>query len=235
MRAKTCERGDSMRASQWFQAQGYKVTSPFGPRPDPFGSGKTDFHTGIDFGGHPVGEPITTPTGGIVTHAKSYSGWGNLVAVQDRRQHRHLFAHLNKIRVKVGDRVSRGDTVGDNGKTGPATGPHLHYQVNRPDGGVRGDGYCGNPDDYIYWEDELVDKLIVIHGEGDRGMGSLVEYIEKAPVIQRANAPKELLDSVETIIQVGGTKPIRPDGIIHLAGDNRVETAEAVMRYLKGK
>lgn len=226
-----------MTATDFFARCGLKVNSHFGDRIDPI-TGKPKHHTGIDYGGKPTGTPIPTPTGGIVTHSKHYTGYGHLVAVQDQGGQRHLFAHLDKRLVKVGDRVSRGSIIGKLGNTGRSTGPHLHYQVNIPSGGINGKGYWGNPDDYIYQEDrKTVDRLIVIHGEGDRGVGSLLEWREKAPVILRVNASQRLLDSARMLYQVGGMDKIKCNAseIIHLAGRNRLETAEAVMRRLAEK
>jgi murein DD-endopeptidase MepM/ murein hydrolase activator NlpD len=141
-----------MDCIKWFTSLGWKVTSPFGRRIHPIDKVEK-MHTGIDFGGFPIGEPVKTPTGGIVTHAKSYSGWGNLVRVEDPRGYGHLFAHLDKLAVKAGKTVKRGDIIGTNGKTGKVTGPHVHYQINLPDGGVSSGKYWGDPAKYIYWED----------------------------------------------------------------------------------
>lgn len=139
-----------MDCIKWFTDLGWKVTSPFGMRVHPIDKVEK-MHTGIDFGGFPVGKPVKTPTGGIVTHAKFYSGWGNLVRVEDPRGYGHLFAHLDQL-VKAGVTVKRGDIIGTNGRTGKVTGPHVHYQINLP-GGVSGSKYWGDPAKYIYWED----------------------------------------------------------------------------------
>ena len=59
----------------------------------------------------------------------SGSGWGNLVVVAHRHGVRTRYAHLSRIDVQVGQRVSAGSTVGLVGATGEATGPHLHFEV----------------------------------------------------------------------------------------------------------
>ena len=221
-----------MKASEWFCRGGHRVTSAFGPRSDPFGSGKTDFHAGIDISGK-VGDPIDTPTGGVVTHAKSYSGYGNLVAVQDPRGCRHLFAHLDKIRGKVGQKVVRGDIVGTKGRTGDVTGPHLHYQINKPDGGIRGNGYWGDPDKYTYVEDERsVDKLIVVNSRADDWAGWELQRKLKAPVILREAVNKEMLNTVQTLYVVGGERIDIWGQVVYLTGANRYETAQAVINFL---
>lgn len=222
-----------MRASEWFCRGRHRVTSPFGWRKDPLNPKETTFHAGIDISGK-VGDPIETPTGGIVTHAKSYSGYGNLVRVEDRRGHGHLFAHLDKIKVAVGQKVVRGDIIGTKGRTGDVTGPHLHYQINKPGTGIRGNGYFGDPDKYVYWEDESLETLIVINTENDRGVAVIAEWQLKAPVIQLSNLRQSLLDKTETVIQIGGPEgAIKHPNVIRLSGGTRLETAEEVINHLR--
>jgi murein DD-endopeptidase MepM/ murein hydrolase activator NlpD len=64
-----------------------------------------------------------------VTHAGWSSGYGNLVKIQHEFGIETRYAHQSKIRVKVGQRVSRGERIGDMGNTGRSTGTHLHYEV----------------------------------------------------------------------------------------------------------
>src|SRR5690554_4902394 len=104
--------------TRFYTQKGFRITSPFGPRPDPFLPGKTDFHTGIDFGGVPRGTPVQTPAKGVVLAAQSYSGWGNLVAITDSRGFIHLHAHLDSIRVVKGQKITRGKVIGTVGSTG---------------------------------------------------------------------------------------------------------------------
>lgn len=215
----------------FYTALGWRVTSPYGPRKHPV-TGEYKLHTGIDFGGKGAGTVIPTPTGGIVTFAKETGGWGNLVVVDDPTGHRHLFAHLSKIYSRQGGRAQRGDIIGTVGMTGTATGLHLHYQVNKPGTGVQAANTIGDPAKYTYQEDRM-DKLIVIHTEADRGVGTLLEYKLKAPVITRESAPQELLDQAATVIQVGGPPVTCKGELIHLSGADRVETAWAVLEYIE--
>ena len=57
------------------------------------------------------------------------SGYGNVVRVQHEFGFETVYAHLSRIRVKVGQQVSRGVQIGDMGSTGRSTGSHLHYEV----------------------------------------------------------------------------------------------------------
>ncbi|WP_298675083.1 M23 family metallopeptidase [uncultured Lentibacter sp.] len=106
---------------------GYRFTSAFGYRRDPKTGGRR-LHKGVDFAG-PVGTPLYATADGIVTHAGWSSGYGRLVKIQHDFGIETRYAHQNRIRVKVGQRVSRGQRIGDMGASGRVTGPHLHYEV----------------------------------------------------------------------------------------------------------
>ena len=99
----------------------FRYTSGFGPR---WGR----MHEGTDFAG-PVGTPIYSTADGVVTHAGWSSGYGRLIKIQHEFGIETRYAHLNAIKVSVGQRVSRGERIGDMGNSGRSTGPHLHYEV----------------------------------------------------------------------------------------------------------
>ncbi len=118
----------------------FRLSSGFGGRNDPKGAGRR-FHEGIDMaGGH--GSPILATADGVVIHAGWQSGYGRLIKIKHDFGIETRYAHLSAIRVKVGDRVSRGDRIGDMGNTGRSTGTHLHYEV-------RVGGIAKNPMTYI--------------------------------------------------------------------------------------
>ncbi|MEP5760565.1 MAG: M23 family metallopeptidase [Litoreibacter sp.] len=105
----------------------FRFTSPFGYRRDPKGAGRR-MHAGVDFAGS-RGTPIYATADGVVTHAGWQSGYGKLVKIKHAFGIETRYAHNSVIRVKVGQRVSRGDRIGDMGATGRVTGTHLHYEV----------------------------------------------------------------------------------------------------------
>lgn len=105
----------------------YRNTSGFGWRRDPKTGGRR-MHNGADMAG-PRGTPIVAPGDGVVTFAGRQSGFGNLIKIRHAQGFETYFAHLNKIRVKNGQKVSRGDRIGDMGTTGRSTGVHLHYEI----------------------------------------------------------------------------------------------------------
>ncbi|SHJ12121.1 M23 family metallopeptidase [Wenxinia saemankumensis] len=99
----------------------FRFTSGFGPR---WGR----MHEGTDLAG-PIGTPIYATADGVVIHAGWSSGYGRLIKIQHEFGIETRYAHLNQIRVQVGQRVSRGDRIGDMGNSGRSTGPHLHYEI----------------------------------------------------------------------------------------------------------
>lgn len=99
----------------------FRYTSGFGAR---WGR----MHKGTDFAAR-YGTPIYATADGIVTHAGWLSGYGRLVKIKHEQGIETRYAHQAKIRVKVGQRVSRGDHIGDMGNSGRSTGTHLHYEV----------------------------------------------------------------------------------------------------------
>lgn len=104
-----------------------RYTSGFGYRRDPKTGGRR-MHNGADFAG-PHGTDIFATADGVVTKAGWQSGFGKLVTIQHAFGIETRYAHNTNIRVKVGQRVSRGDHIADMGSTGRSTGTHLHYEV----------------------------------------------------------------------------------------------------------
>lgn len=129
-------------------AAGYRVTSEFGPRSSPC-QGCTSNHQGIDIG-TPRGTPIEAADGGTVVFAGSRGGYGNVAIVDHGGGRQTRYAHLDKISVKAGEKVSQGQNLGAAGSTGVGTGAHLHFEVR--EGAIAGQPFSGravNPRKYI--------------------------------------------------------------------------------------
>lgn len=118
----------------------FRFTSGFGVRKDPKGRGYR-MHAGLDFAA-PTGTPIYVTADGVVTDAHRENGYGNVIRVKHASGTETIYAHLNRIRVKTGQQLSRGDRIGDMGSTGRSTGTHLHYEV-------RVNGQPVNPMQYL--------------------------------------------------------------------------------------
>ncbi|HET8606595.1 MAG TPA: peptidoglycan DD-metalloendopeptidase family protein [Gaiellaceae bacterium] len=86
------------------------------------------FHAGIDLLA-PAGTPVEAAAPGRVVWSGGRDGWGLLVTIADGGGIRTLYAHLETVRVRLGERVAAGAVVGRVGATGDATGPHLHFEV----------------------------------------------------------------------------------------------------------
>ncbi|MCB2135614.1 MAG: peptidoglycan DD-metalloendopeptidase family protein [Rhodobacteraceae bacterium] len=99
----------------------FRYTSGFGRR---WGR----MHEGTDLAGS-YGSPIYATADGVVTHSGWESGYGNLVTIKHDFGLETRYGHMSRTRVSVGQKVSRGDRIGDMGNTGRSTGTHLHYEV----------------------------------------------------------------------------------------------------------
>ncbi len=112
----------------------FRFTSGFGPR---WGR----MHNGTDFAaGH--GTPIYSTADGVVVKAGWHSGFGRMVKIRHEFGIETWYAHMSKLRVSEGQRVSKGQRIGDMGNTGRSTGTHLHYEV-------RVNGTAVNPMNFI--------------------------------------------------------------------------------------
>ena len=110
------------------------ISSGFGYRNDPF-SGKRAFHSGVDIAST-AGEPIKAVAAGVVTTARTKPGYGVTVEINHGKGYSTRYAHALEARVKVGDRVRKGDVVATVGSTGRSTGAHLHFEVLRDEESV---------------------------------------------------------------------------------------------------
>ncbi|MEM8930755.1 MAG: peptidoglycan DD-metalloendopeptidase family protein [Acidobacteriota bacterium] len=110
-----------------------RVTSPFGPRNDPFGRDLRT-HTGIDLKGH-TGLPFKAPADGVVELAterwEGHEDWGTVIVLDHGGGVRTLYAHLDSFAVEEGEAVRRGEVIGATGSTGKSTAPHLHFEIHR--------------------------------------------------------------------------------------------------------
>ncbi|MGO4835386.1 M23 family metallopeptidase, partial [Rhizobiaceae sp. 2RAB30] len=79
----------------------------------------------------PTGAAARATAPGTVVKAGWNGGYGRMVEVEHGSGFTTRYAHLSKIRVKVGQAVTTGDIVGDVGSSGRSTGPHLHYEIRR--------------------------------------------------------------------------------------------------------
>ncbi|MFQ3197537.1 MAG: murein DD-endopeptidase MepM/ murein hydrolase activator NlpD [Paraglaciecola sp.] len=103
------------------------LSSYFGIRTDPF-TGQPTMHKGLDFAGS-EGEPVVATGAGIVTWAATRYGYGELVQIDHGNGLVTRYGHNKQLNVKIGDVVTKGQTIALMGNTGRSTGAHVHYEV----------------------------------------------------------------------------------------------------------
>lgn len=115
----------------WPVSEGFRVTSLFGYRKDPF-TGATKYHGGVDIGA-PEGTPILAMADGIVSTANATDanggGYGYHVKLQHEKGCVTVYAHCSRVAVKTGQEVKKGQVIAYVGSTGRSTGNHLHFEV----------------------------------------------------------------------------------------------------------
>jgi murein DD-endopeptidase MepM/ murein hydrolase activator NlpD len=116
------------------------ITSHFGYRDAPT-AGASSNHQAIDIGA-PQGTPVVAADGGVVIEAGSNGGYGNSVGVRHDDGTISYYNHLYSWGVKVGDKVSQGQQIGQVGSTGISTGPHLDFRLYK-------DGEYLDPEQYL--------------------------------------------------------------------------------------
>ncbi len=109
--------------------EGGWYSSNYGWRIDPF-TGQRAFHEGIDFMAE-EGTPVHAAAAGVVVYSDFHPQYGNMVEIDHGNDLISRYAHASKRLVKVGDVVLRGSLIANVGRTGRATGAHLHFEVRQ--------------------------------------------------------------------------------------------------------
>lgn len=107
-----------------------RIGSYFGMRVDPFYKVRK-FHEGIDFSATVGTEIYATGNGTVIEAGRGEGGYGNEIVIDHGYNYRTLYAHLSRIFVKPGQKILRGQIIGNVGNTGKSTSPHLHYEVHK--------------------------------------------------------------------------------------------------------
>ncbi|MDR2148478.1 MAG: M23 family metallopeptidase [Tannerella sp.] len=138
-----------------------RTASGYGMRMDPIYHIPM-FHSGMDFTAEP-GTDIYATGNGTVVYAEWKQGYGNCIILNHGYDFETLYGHLQDYKVKVGQKVTRGEVIATVGNTGKSTGPHLHYEVWYK-------GQADNPAKYYYQDltPEEYDRMLQIaenHGQ----------------------------------------------------------------------
>ena len=105
-----------------------RTASGYGMRIDPIYK-TAKFHAGMDFSAN-TGTPVYATGNGTISRVGWESGYGKMIRVKHGFGYETWYAHLSDYKVRVGQKVVRGEVIGEVGNTGKSTGPHLHYEVH---------------------------------------------------------------------------------------------------------
>ncbi len=119
------------------RGKAFVLISSFGDRRSPF-TKQMEFHPGVDLAA-PVGTPVFAAADGVVAFAGQYPlarshGWwsyGNMVLIRDGEGFVTIFGHADRVEVRAGQKIRRGERLATVGNSGWSTSPHLHYEVRR--------------------------------------------------------------------------------------------------------
>ena len=111
------------RYGQW------AISSTFGVRMHPVKKRKI-FHAGVDIA-VPYGTPVYASGSGKVIEARYSNSYGWYIKIRHQGGFSTLYAHLSKLHVKKGSHVHMGQQIGNVGRTGTATGYHLHFELKK--------------------------------------------------------------------------------------------------------
>lgn len=109
----------------------FRISSPYGWRRTSCGS---RFHAGIDLVKSHQVHAFTDGTvlfAGLGKPGTGLNDYGHMVVIEDKDHRAQLYAYLDRINVKQGDTITRGQVIGYQGATGRVTGSHLHYEIRR--------------------------------------------------------------------------------------------------------
>lgn len=93
-------------------------------------------HLGIDLAAGKGTNIYAAHDGTVVYTGKDFRGFGQMVLIEGSKGWASLYAHFSTIKVKQGQKVSQGDIIGGMGRTGRATGVHLHFEIRKARGPV---------------------------------------------------------------------------------------------------
>lgn len=112
-------------------AENLRITSPFGVRVHPLKRRRL-MHAGVDIAGK-RGEKVVASAPGTIIHSGRKGSYGLTVDIEAGNGVILRYAHLDKIGVRKGQKVKRGQYIGNLGRTGRVTAPHLHFEVRLHD------------------------------------------------------------------------------------------------------
>ena len=107
----------------------FRISSSFNPNRLHPVTGRVTPHNGTDFA-MSTGTPVLSTGDGVVTRVENHPFAGKYIEIQHGSRFTTRYMHLDRILVRNGQSVNRGDRIGLSGATGRVTGPHLHFELH---------------------------------------------------------------------------------------------------------
>jgi murein DD-endopeptidase MepM/ murein hydrolase activator NlpD len=123
------ERSYFLNSGFRFPLRNYRITSPFGIRPNPF-TGTPQRHNGLDLAA-PMGTEVYPTREGTVTELGTDAVYGNYIIITHADNWVSLYGHLSSFSTSLHSTVTRDSVIGKVGSTGQSTGPHLHFELRK--------------------------------------------------------------------------------------------------------
>ena len=120
--------------------KGINVLSGFGYRIHPVYKIRK-FHAGMDFPAR-IGTAIQSSGDGVVVQTGWHQGYGNCVKISHGYGYETLYGHMSRITVRLGEKIKKGQKIGEVGDTGLSTAPHLHYEVHHKGNPINPINFC---------------------------------------------------------------------------------------------
>lgn len=126
------ESGESVTPAfrRWPTASHYRISSPYNPNRLHPVTGRHAPHNGVDLA-TPSGTPVMSTGDGVVTRVGNHPYAGRYIDIDHSGAFSTRYLHLNKVLVKRGESIRRGQTIALSGSTGRVTGPHLHFEFHK--------------------------------------------------------------------------------------------------------
>ena len=196
-----------------------KLSSAYGKRKDPF-TKKSAWHSGVDIAVK-LGTEIHVPAKGLVVFVGTKDGYGNAIEIKHNEEWLTRYGQLDEILVEEGQSVQAGDVIATVGKSGRATGPHLHLEVHGPKSDYNISRELGT------YDPERMGVALIpaleLRAKQIRELGVVLPKEEKT---------QKIMDRVAPIAPPNPPIPPKVTGITYM-DDGRVQVLKAGIAYIE--
>lgn len=209
--------------------EGGSITSGYGQRVAPTAGASTN-HLGLDFSAR-FGQAILATMDGVVKRAGGAGGYGNQIQLGHGGGTETRYSHLSRFNVQDGQAVKKGDVIGFAGKTGTATGVHLHYEVlvNGKKVNPNAGKFPFDPAEVGKIADAAAERLENFGERASEGIARINAQFDDQPRLIDA-AAKATADLDRLIKELGDSKPIGFEALIADAERAKVVVREGINR-----